>query len=81
VRLSGLKPDQKVTITFPQREIVEEKHFAGQTYRLTWRGDTVVNISPNGAISPTYQRGTMQHDKSAPMKRAIYHVPDKEVPW
>jgi hypothetical protein len=81
VRLTGLKPDRKVTITFPQREIVEGKFFAGQTYTLTWQGDTVVDISPNGTISPTYQRENMQRGKSAPLKRAIYHVPDAEVPW
>ena len=81
VRLTGLKPGEKVTITFPQREIVEEKFFAGRTYKLAWRGDTVVNISPNGTISPTYKRDNMQHGKSAPLKRAVYHVPDKEVPW
>ncbi len=81
VRLTGLKPDRKVTITFPQRENVEEKFFAGQIYTLTWQGDTVVDISPNGTISPTYQRENMQRDKSAPLKRAIYHVPDAEVPW
>lgn len=81
VRLTGLKPGQKVTITFPQREIAEEKFFAGRTYTLSWRGDTVVNVSPNGVISPTYQRGDMQHGRSAPLKRVVYHVPDKEVPW
>ena len=81
VRLTGLESNQKVTITFPQQEIVEEKFFAGNTYTLTWRGDTVVKISPNGTISPTYQRENMQHGKSALMKRVIYHVPDTEVPW
>ena len=81
VRLTGLESNQKVTIAFPQREIVEEKFFAGQTYTLTWRGDTVVEISPNGTISPTYQRENMQHGKNATLKRAIYHVPDAEVPW
>ncbi len=81
VRLTGLESNQKVTIAFPQREIVEEKSFAGRTYTLTWRGDTVVSITPSGTISPTYQREKMQHGKSAPMKRAVYHVPNKEVPW
>lgn len=81
VRLKDLKPGNKITITFPQREMVEEKFFAGHTYTLTWRGDTVVNISPNGTTSPTYQRKNMQHGKSAPLKHAVYHVPDKEVPW
>jgi hypothetical protein len=57
VRLTGLKPDRKVTITFPQRENVEEKFFAGQSTRLLGRAIRLWTFPPTApSLQPTSVR-------------------------
>ena len=81
LRIVGVETDQKVTVTFPQRQLKEQKTFAGRSYTLTWRGDTVVDISPRGTRNGLYQRERMRLGSSAPRKTVLYHVPETEVPW
>jgi DUF1680 family protein len=81
LKLVGLRAGQKATVTFPQRQLKETRHFAGRSYGLTWRGDTVVQMLPQGTRNPLYQREVMRTASKAPLKTARYHVPEREVPW
>jgi hypothetical protein len=47
---------------------------------LTWRGDTVVEISPKGTICPLYQREHFKQEK-APMKATTFYFPEEELPF
>ncbi len=56
VRVRGLSPNDKVTLTFPVPERVEHRVIGESAYKLTLRGSNVVSIDPKGNIYPLYTR-------------------------
>ncbi|MGQ9631644.1 MAG: hypothetical protein ACUVXI_15240 [bacterium] len=66
VKVDGLKPGQRVAVLHPLRREERTEGVGGREYRLTWRGSTVVGISPPGQVFPLYQRSEMDTE-SAPM--------------
>jgi hypothetical protein len=56
VRFEGLQAGQVAAIEYPLREDSREYAIAGQTYRGTWRGHTMIEIDPPGERYPIYQR-------------------------
>ena len=47
-------------------------------YKITYRGNTVVDIEPKGTIYPIYERDRMRHGK-APTGRYARYVPQKDL--
>ena len=84
VKLTGLRSNENVTVTYPLRELKETVRIGGAIditppeYTLTWRGDTVVEISPKGMICPLYQREHFKQVK-APMKTTTFYFPEEEL--
>lgn len=64
VHLDDLFWGQEVTLTYPLRSMTEAIYLIPENgspmdsnrYILTWKGDTVVSISPKGQYYPLYQR-------------------------
>jgi hypothetical protein len=75
VRIEGLKPGQKVEIIHPLRREETCEIAGGREYRLTWRGSTIVGISPSGQQYPLYERSAMDAE-SAPMVESTFGAAD-----
>jgi hypothetical protein len=78
----GLTPDQEVTIKFPVVRTRERHTLGGQTYRCSFKGNTLVDISPrDDAIGyPIYERSDYMGDH-APTTHVRRCVSDKRVHW
>lgn len=78
----NLQPRDEIRLVFPVRDSVEEYTVAGQKYRLTLRGTTIVDISPRPeepGVYPTYLREHMKATR-APMVRARRFIPRDVLP-
>ncbi|MBU4286270.1 MAG: hypothetical protein KKD76_05115, partial [Verrucomicrobia bacterium] len=81
-----LKPKDKINIEFPVKETTSDYTVCSrtkmeQTYKCTFRGSTLVDISPRDDLPtsyPIYLREHMRKDK-APMRKTIRFVPDKNI--
>lgn len=64
---------ERISIRFPlaTRETIE--NVAGTQYRVKWRGDTVVGITPHGAKYPLFERQWMESDDPPMLPTAPYH--------
>jgi hypothetical protein len=64
VHLGNLVIGQEVTVTYPLRQFTETFYLISENgspmesykYTVTWKGDTVIGISPKGQYYPLYQR-------------------------
>ena len=56
VEVDGLVPGAEVAISFPLTEYDETVRVLGDQYRVSWRGDTVLEIDPPGRAGPLYRR-------------------------
>ncbi len=82
----GLKPGDKINIEFPIKEIkasytANSKTKMEQTYTCTFRGSTLVDISPRDdspTSYPLYLREHMRKDK-APMRKKTRFVSEKKI--
>jgi hypothetical protein len=54
VRISDLKPNDRVTVSYPLMEEEETVSVLRDTYQIRWRGNTVISIDPPGKIGPLY---------------------------
>jgi len=80
--VSGLAPNDTVTLTFPLHTEVDKYTIAGTTYTVTFRGSTVVDVSPRfqGPHSyPLYLRGALRSN-SAPMRWQRRFVANRLIP-
>lgn len=84
VKVVGLRPSNRLTVTFPLKRKVEKefiKDGKNMEYTVEWKGDTVISISPPGDLFPLYQRAHFRSDE-APLREDItYHVPKEEIHW
>jgi hypothetical protein len=80
VVVDGLKPGDSVTVTFPQQERTVFRYIGENMYRLTLKGNTAVDINPEGTIYPLYQRDHYRTDR-APLKQVTRFVPDDTFLW
>ena len=80
VTVAGLKPEDRVTVTFPQQEGPVFRYIGENMYRLTLKGNTVIDIDPEGTIYPLYQRDHYRADK-APLKQVTRFVSDETFQW
>jgi hypothetical protein len=56
LRITGARPGARVVLWLAQREETTSSVVAGKKYEVTWRGDTVMRLTPHGAPFPTYKR-------------------------
>jgi len=68
----------KLDITYPISEIGSHETIGGRDYEVTWRGNTVVAINPEGKNHPLYQRAYMR-SKKTPERYALFHQPNNEI--
>ena len=82
-----LKPGDTIALTFAVPEftyawITQERAWKSQTtYKMTFRGSTLVDISPRDTSArayPLYLRDHMKADK-APMKKTVRYVAPKRI--
>jgi hypothetical protein len=81
VQLGDLMMGQEVTVTYPLRELTETFYLIPEKgspmesnrYTITWKGDTVISISPKGQYYPLYQREYYESDE-APMVKYNYTI-------
>ena len=86
VRITNLKPNDQVTVSYPiveQEEVVKVLSSPlrlNDEYKVRWRGNTVVSIEPPGKIGPLYQRAHLIKEK-APLVKYTYHTPSQVIDW
>jgi flagellar biosynthesis chaperone FliJ len=81
VQLGDLMGGQEVSVTYPLRQLTETFYLIPEKgspmesnrYTITWKGDTVISISPKGQYYPLYQRGYYESDE-APMVKYNYTI-------
>ena len=84
VKLAGLNPKQNVTITYPLRMLHVKTRIGGAIdveppeYTLTWRGNTVVELTPKGNLCPLYQREYFKKEKAS-LKKTTFYFPNHEI--
>ena len=54
--MERLADGDAVTVTFPQSETRLFRMMGENIYHLTMKGDTVIEIDPEGELYPLYQR-------------------------
>jgi hypothetical protein len=64
IKLQRLKPGDSVLIEYPLRMLQTKEIVSGDTYRVRWRGDTVVSVNPSGEIYPLFQREWMEKENA-----------------
>ena len=80
LRISGVKPGTRIILSFEQREKVTASVVAGEQYDVTWRGDTVLQLTPRGKPYPTYQRDTLFR-RNAPLETQNDSYRQPQVQW
>ena len=85
---TDLVTEEIITITFPIKERIEKATLYGKEYTFTFRGNTVVGITPRSTPEehlkagsyPFYVRDHLRADK-APMKTKERFVSKVKLPW
>lgn len=80
LRLDNLSGGQIVSVEYPLRLVESEEMIAAKRYRLFWKGDTVIEISPRGEKYPIFQREHMRGNQP-PLIEREYAVPSKQIHW
>ncbi|MBW7998161.1 MAG: hypothetical protein FVQ81_16645 [Candidatus Glassbacteria bacterium] len=65
--LAGTAGLDTVSVSWPQKYTTTTEELDGTTYRVEWKGRTVVGIDPPGTVRPLFQRDHFRAD-TAPMK-------------
>lgn len=66
--------DRTVTVAFGVAERTTRENILNQNYELTWRGNTVVDISPSGNVIPLYQRAAMRGEEIEMARKTLPEV-------
>ncbi len=64
LEILALRAGDEVTITYPLRHLTENVPVNGRSYKITWKGDTVIDINPPGQYMPLYKRNHFCKDLS-----------------
>lgn len=70
---------ETITITFPLSFHTTVETAVGQQFITEWRGDDVINITPQGKKKPLYS--TRQVFEQAPMREGSLRVPAQDFIW
>jgi hypothetical protein len=63
LRIADARPGSRVTLRFDQPEVQKEYQVAGLTYKVRWRGDTVMALEPPGKPYPIFDRAQLHFGK------------------
>jgi len=80
IEVTGLKKGDSVCVQFPMRERTLFREIGEETYRLTIKGNTVIDIDPEGKIYPLYQRDCYTASE-APMRKVTRFVSSDKICW
>jgi DUF1680 family protein len=80
VEVRDLNAGDVVTVEFPIREETTFSVIGDKPFKLTLKGNTVVDIDPEGKLCPLYQRDHYKHDR-APMKKVSRFVSKENILW
>ena len=80
VEVGDLKEGDRLTVKFPMREKTQFRVIGGSPYKLTIKGNTVVDIDPKGKINPIYQRDQYKQE-TAPLKKVTRFVSRETLLW
>jgi hypothetical protein len=75
-----LPEEAEIEITFPTLVTAREETIAGATYAVTWKGSTVVDLTPVGQSYPVYRRDTLRRS-TTPRADWPYGVQTGRVHW
>ncbi len=76
---TDVREGEEITITFPVEESTSVERAVGQEFTVTWRGDDVMHIAPEGVHHPFYNSRRVA--EKAPQKRASLTRPSEELNW
>jgi hypothetical protein len=80
VVLKGAVAGDRLTLDFEQPTLERSYTVASRTYRVTWRGDTVVQLLPQGNPYPIFQRSALNRP-AAPLKPRDISLISQQVHW
>lgn len=80
VEVEDLKLGDLVTVSFPVREKTMFSVIGDKAYKLMLKGNTVIDIDPQGMICPLYQRDRYKQDR-APLKKVERFVSRESMLW
>lgn len=86
LQVDGLKPGDKVTVSFPVKETaasytVNSRTSDEQTYKCVFRGSTLVSILPEddqATSYPLFMRENMRSN-TAPLKKVTRFIPERII--
>lgn len=79
-KCAALNPGDRVEFDFPIKERTVQLEIGEVDATLTVRGNTVVDIEPDGMNHPLYQREKWRTDVTA-MKKVTRFIPDRTYDW
>ena len=80
VEVGDLKRGDRVSVEFPMREKTFFRVISGFPYKLTIKGNSVVEIDPKGKLHPLYLRDRYKQGK-APLKKVTRFVYRNTLLW
>ena len=80
LEVEGLSAGDAVTVMFPQVERRLWRMIGENIYHLMMKGDTVVEIDPQGELYPLYQRASYKQDL-APFKKKPRFACAQKIRW
>ena len=79
-KLGSVNAGQDIVFSFPISQRTVDAKIANKNYRLTIKGNDVVDIDPAGKICPIYQRQHYRSNKAKKIKVERF-VADKNIWW
>jgi hypothetical protein len=80
IQVGDLQPDDSILIEFPMKEKTFFSVIGDLTYKLTIKGNTVIDIDPEGEVCPLYQRDHYREDE-APTQKITRFVSSERILW
>lgn len=80
LEIKELQKGDVVTIEFPMRQTMVMREIGGVSYKLTIKGNTVVDIDPKGTIYPLYERQKYRLSE-APLKNVVRFESEETIAW
>ena len=78
--ISSVRSGDSVTLEFPMLERQEYRLIGGIPYRVSIKGNTVIEIDPPGRIYPLYQRQHFRRNKAL-IKEVTRFVSSERIRW
>ena len=78
--VKNLKIGQQAVVEYPLEIEKKSEKVMGKEYKLEWKGDTVINISPSGKIAPFFKRTELKTAK-AQFEKTKYNNTESPVNW